>query len=630
MLLYRISGTDTWVDWDVLHNDQGYSKFPCVSMTYKKISPWGTDGGSGYKDSQTTPFYFVSGNHGWLLAVSMPGEIGLYPSEATPLQMINGAVVSNAVTMDFLNDTWYLIEAEIANERYWLTESMVEELGWEVYEEGTYEFVFVDSTTGRVVHGVERLSEIVFEEPSPYPIVSRYVKTYDSPQTLADGAYIDTVVPYYPTKLYIASCADNTTDTQTWFGLSVSNEGGYVRVTNTSGAGVTLSRLTIQSMDATDASVVEVKDDGDNHAWAFKWDDNGTPYWYIEYHAERTWLASLGRWTEVPPFPIVYSYSGTQTAASVAADTSFDTGLEYSSSELYIGETNDGQGNVTRYGWETVEGTPAPVLPTVSVTTEWVSQDKSATSLNNTYRNAVYDNEGAHFPYSSQLAYAPIKWFVSEQDTSGNSALDTELSNFPSYPDYLYITNNTGYTITIQRIQFAVCSDSTATVVTVYDSSNVAYNAFKYTTDGTDYYYVLDGTQADWTDDLSSIGYRLDMQFYFYFKMSLSDPVNVTFDYPSNDNYWTLRVRNQAEKNSLSALGLHVDVSPQYAPFGYLKYDTSIYSYELKEILLPDGSGATFNLLDFYIAAHPNAAELWCNSSYSTAVRSCLISIKPL
>ena len=312
MLLYRISGTDTWVDWDVLHNDQGYSTWPCVSMTYKKISPWGTDGGSGYKDSQATPLYFVSGNHGWLQALSMPEEIGLYPSEATPLQMINGAVVSNAVTMDFLNGTWYLIEAEIANERYWLTESRVEELGWEVYEEGTYEFVFVDSTTGRVVHGVEQLNEmvfaptgqftiedtadVVFVEESAYPIVSKYEKTYDSQQTLADGAYIDTVAPYYPTKLYIVSCADNTTHVQTWFGLSVSNEDGFVRITNTSGATVTMTRFRVLIMDATDAEVVEVKDGSDNHAWAFKWDDGGTPYWYIEYHAERTWRASLGEW----------------------------------------------------------------------------------------------------------------------------------------------------------------------------------------------------------------------------------------------------------------------------------------------------------------------------------------------
>lgn len=60
---------------------------------------------------------------------------------------------------------------------------------------------------------------------------------------------------------------------------------------------------------------------------------------------------------EESPFPVVCTHSGTQTATSIAADASFDTGLQYYASKLYIGETNDGQGNVTRYGWEAEEGT---------------------------------------------------------------------------------------------------------------------------------------------------------------------------------------------------------------------------------------------------------------------------------
>lgn len=465
MLLYRISGTDTWVDWDVLHNDQGYSTWPCVSMTYKRISPWGTDGGSGYKDSQATPFYFVSGNHGWLQALSMPGVIGLYPSEATPLQMINGAVVSNAVTMEFLNGTWYLIEAEIANERYWLTESMVEELGWEVYEEGTYEFVFVDSTTGRVVHGVEQLDEMVFVEESAYPIVSKYEKTYDSPQTLADGAYIDTVLPYYPTKLYIASCADNTIHVQTWFGLSVSNEGGYVRVTNNTGATVTLNRLAIQSMDATDAEVVEVKDGSDNHAWAFKWDDNGTPYWYIEYHAERTWRDSLGEWSEVP-----------------------------------VG----------------------PTLPTVTQLTGGyglISGTMSVPSNDSTPELRAWD--GAYF-HGSGIEYDSTRRYAITRYSDGTHGLTTPVNIFVvtwiqsgTSPFLMAVKNVSTISQTFYSARVAVCSSSEATVVPVYNSSNVAYNAFKFTASGTDYYYVLDGTQTDWTDDLSSIGYRLPVIGYF-------------------------------------------------------------------------------------------------------------------
>lgn len=451
-------------------------------MTYKKISPWGTDGGSGYKDSQATPSYFVSGNHGWLLAVSMPGVIGLYPSEATPLQMINGAVVSNAVTMDFLNGTWYLIEAEIANERYWLTESMVEELGWEVYEEGTYEFVFVDSTTGRVVHGVEQLDEmvfaptgqftiedtadVVFVEESAYPIVSKYEKTYDSPQTLADGAYIDTVLPYYPTKLYIASCADNTTHIQTWFGLSVSNEGGYVRVTNNTGATVTLNRLAIQSMDATDAEVVEVKDGSDNHAWAFKWDDGGTPYWWISYSGERHWTDALGNWSEVPP---------------------------------------------------------APVLPTVTQLTGGyglISGTMSVPSNDSTPELRAWD--GAYF-HGSGIEYDSTRRYAITRYSDGTHGLTTPVNIFVvtwiqsgTSPFLMAVKNVSTISQTFYSARVAVCSSSEATVVPVYNSSNVAYNAFKFTASGTDYYYVLDGTQTDWTDDLSSIGYRNFVEKVYY------------------------------------------------------------------------------------------------------------------
>lgn len=54
--------------------------------------------------------------------------------------------------------------------------------------------------------------------------------------------------------------------------------------------------------------------------------------------------------------PTVYSYSGTQTESSVAPDASIDTGITYDSGNLYLGETNDGQGNATLYGWEAEEG----------------------------------------------------------------------------------------------------------------------------------------------------------------------------------------------------------------------------------------------------------------------------------
>ena len=65
--------------------------------------------------------------------------------------------------------------------------------------------------------------------------------------------------------------------------------------------------------------------------------------------------------------PTVYSYSGTQTESSVAPDASIDTGLTYDSGNLYLGETNDGQGNATRYGWESEEGPEPPAYTEITL-----------------------------------------------------------------------------------------------------------------------------------------------------------------------------------------------------------------------------------------------------------------------
>ena len=52
-------------------------------------------------------------------------------------------------------------------------------------------------------------------------------------------------------------------------------------------------------------------------------------------------------------------------------------------------------------------------------------------------------------------------------------------------------------------------SDSLDTEITqvVKNADDSVYTAFKYIDNGTSYYYVLDGVQSSWTDDLSSIGY---------------------------------------------------------------------------------------------------------------------------
>ena len=94
---------------------------------------------------------------------------------------------------------------------------------------------------------------------------------------------------------------------------------------------------------------------------AFKYTDDSTDYYYVIDGIHTSWiddLASIGYSTVY--LPRVFSYTGTQASSSISPDASFDTGLTWDANKLYIGETNDGQGNITRYGWEAEENEPLP------------------------------------------------------------------------------------------------------------------------------------------------------------------------------------------------------------------------------------------------------------------------------
>ena len=158
---------------------------------------------------------------------------------------------------------------------------------------------------------------------------------------------------------------------------------------------------------------------------------------------------------------------------------------------------------------------PGPTLPTVSVTGDFgvnneldlygggmglsvpiIAGETSDATLNGTTK-VTYDNG---------KSYGVVYWFTG---TPGRT--DIALINNNGNLAFKNITNQKFYT---RDATVAVCSSNLGTVVTVYDSSNNTYNAFKYTTNGTDYYYVLDGTQTDWTNDLAGIGYRLPYLLY--------------------------------------------------------------------------------------------------------------------
>jgi hypothetical protein len=123
--------------------------------------------------------------------------------------------------------------------------------------------------------------------------------------------------------------------------------------------------------------------------------------------------------------------------------------------------------------------------------------------------------DGAYF-HGSGIEYDSTRRYAITRYSDGTHGLITPVNIFVvtwiqsgTSPFLMAVKNVSTISQTFYSARVAVCSSSEATVVPVYNSSNVAYNAFKFTASGTDYYYVLDGTQTDWTDDLSSIGYSL-------------------------------------------------------------------------------------------------------------------------
>ena len=168
--------------------------------------------------------------------------------------------------------------------------------------------------------------------------------------------------------------------------------------------------------------------------------------------------------------------------------------------------------------WKSEE-MPEP-LPTVQITQAYFTSSGAAGATTAVYASnatlTVYDASGQTFPYDGILTYKAIS-------AKGTFLNDPTIVDAPSgivnnmYPRestshklrfYSGVSSYGGFNIYLSEMKFATCDAPDTAVVKVYDTQNNEYNAFKYTADGTDYYYVLDEIQTDWTDDLESIGYH--------------------------------------------------------------------------------------------------------------------------
>lgn len=297
---------------------------------------------------------------------------------------------------------------------------------------------------------------------------------------------------------------------------------------------------------------------------AFKYTLNGTPYWYVIDGVHDTWTDDLSAWgyREVPVGPVLPTVtfsddisSGTISALTLPSGHSgYYTGVSFDSLRYYVKGTVSDTGSETRYWYGTSNtwhyGTVTWTDESIGDLSNKIAVNPPTSSgyLEQTVFKIVFitggiagysprDTSNLNKGQISQYTYnngvhsitfytTDSKWY--ENTDAGRitlrylngtisfkylSAFDLvnvsggTLSKVTTTDRYdMYNTWNDSVTL---NARYASCSEYGVTTVTVCDSSNVFYNAFKYTVNGTYYYYVLDGTQTDWTDDLSGIGYNL-------------------------------------------------------------------------------------------------------------------------
>lgn len=482
MKLYKISGSNEYVDWDVLHNQQGYSLEATNSVTWMSAGDstheWGESVQTGYLEPIILRFTnskgFCLGVYGWHTLNEMALEYGLWPDEAEEEEARSSTLgVSKVAVMEYTTSLrppeiakMYLVQKEL--EEGWMDEDTFAERGWEIVPDVPLgELVFVDAS-GAVVYSVESLNEmtfaptgyftiddaddVVFVEESPYPARGSLAKNYTPNVTIADGSGVDTELPYYSQKLYIPVVVwhdENWNLGTDYFGWSLSDSSGSVYTTNNTGSSRIVISIIVAMIDATDAEIVEVKNQSDAHFHAFKWTSGGVPYWYV-VDGDEDW-------------------------------------------------TDDLQAD----GYEEV---PSVVLPTVTEIWTLPNNSTGISTIQSGDANTLWKNtpSWAQVTYDVTSCYAVAFWRRANNTLGGRTEFSTE-----NISGLLAARNVSSHAIEVYWVKVAVCSSNQATVVTVYDSSNIAYNAFKFTASGTDYYYVLDGVQADWTDDLAGIGYSL-------------------------------------------------------------------------------------------------------------------------
>ena len=186
----------------------------------------------------------------------------------------------------------------------------------------------------------------------------------------------------------------------------------------------------------------------------------------------------------------------------------YTSDLEQTAIQAYIDYTD----NLINIFSDEGSDTPTPTLPEVFTSGYFGGTNElkftisgSTYTFDHGVTTLVYNiNTGDYEDYDSTKSYTVIKCVNYQGETIIRTGITVKSNN-----DKIYMKNESGSSISVARVKLAV-SSSDVEVVTVYNASNEAFNAFKYILNNIVYYYVLDQVQVNWTNDLSSINYLLE------------------------------------------------------------------------------------------------------------------------
>lgn len=282
------------------------------------------------------------------------------------------------------------------------------------------------------------------------------------------------------------------------FGATDNSSGKLSVVNETGSTQSNLFYFSIYSCSSTDATIITVLDSSDVEYYAFKFNLDGVDYYYVLDEIQTDWTSDLSSIGYHLPLP----------------------------------------------------------LPTVSIVNDfdaynWLEPQNGIVVTVNAGDNVqLYTRSSERAIYDLNKSYAILQWQVTQQVTEGR----TEFSILNDSGN-VSAKNVSGSALSFLQARVAVCSSSDATVEMVLDADNNRYNAFKYTLNGNDYYYVLDGVQTDWTSDLSSIGYHLPAEYIDVFLYLYYDGRSCTF---GARDYWGSFIIDNEDKAALENFGISI------------------------------------------------------------------------